>query len=605
MALKTVKFETLTKGQFDSVNPIDVPNGGWAEASNFLPFNRRMNRRGGTRKFTLDDRDAAATTDVVSVIPVSGLAQAPSGLEDWALCTITRAGEVEFASPTGTWEGIVPSGSAATVGSDEMPWRMIVRNSRVYAVRRDGGRMRRIEGGVWRDAGRPAPGTKPTLAVAGSGSALTGGTYQVAYGYLDSETGYYGNPSPTEEIVVAPGEYINVTNLVGKSTAFFATQIVIYMSAPDGQVLLENPPSQVACPDAPTTTSTQIGFESTGAVAPTRNLQPAAGVTWVEEWGERFWWANGSLLHYSPVGEFESYSDIQAFEFEKGSGSDISVIYAWGNKLVVGKRRKMFLMAGFDRSSWEKKPWSTKIGCVAPHSMRNCEGQLIFKCEDGFAMSGEGEEPRVISTDSVATALEGLDRTREDLTYAEVWPEQSIYLALFPKQGEEWGGVVYNWRQKAWAVVDFPFEPRSLRLGYDSDGNTRLFAVMNSSPQVYSIFEGDTDDGAAIKASLTSGAPQLSEEGFLAAIHHIRTLAAKTRWPITVTIYGDGNLDTPIAQTTVTTEDSEGWNIINVDNLGDPRTQIQVMIEYEGRDPFWIAEWAWRIMPTNKHVGEF
>jgi hypothetical protein len=632
---KLATFDRLTKGQYDSVQPVDVPSGAWARAVNFLPYNRRLNRRGGSDKFSLDSRDATMTTPVVSVIPVSGLANPATSLEEWALCTITRAGEVEFVNPSGSWMGILATGSAALVPEDEMPWRMIVRNSRVYAVRRLGGRMRRIEGGVWRDAGRPPPISAPTLAVSGSGSNLTAGDYKVAYGYYDTATGYYGNPGPSDTITVAAGQQIDVTNLVGKSTAYFADKIVVWVSQPDGETLFEQ--QQVSAPDAPATTTATITDPPAGDVAPTRNLQPSANATWVEEWGERFWWAVASKMHYSPVGEFESYSEAQALEFEKGSGSDISVIYSWGDKLVVAKRRKIFKLVGFDRTSWETKPWSTKIGCTAPHSMRNCEGRLIFKSEDGFAISEEGEEPQIISSDTVGEELKTLDHAREDLTYAEVWPEQSIYMAVFPKKREAtpitrevdrrqsnpgrrraqppdiqpestnaWGGIVYNWKQKAWATVQFPAEPRSLRLGYDLNGNTRLFAVMNDHPQVYTIFEGNTDDGAPIICGLMSGAPRLTEEpGQLASIHSLRILTSGTRWPLTFKIFGDDNRVDAIGEVTTNIEDDTGWKRISIDNMEDPRTQLQVYMEYEGRDPFWIAEWAWDTMPTKKHLTEF
>jgi hypothetical protein len=608
---KLVPFDRLTKGQYDSVQPVDVPSGAWARAVNFLPYNRRLNRRGGSDKFSLDSRDAGMTTPVVSVIPVSGLANPATSLEDWALCTISRAGEVEFVNPNGSWMGLLATGSADLVPEDEMPWRMIVRNSRVYAVRRLGGRMRRIEGGVWRDAGRPAPIAAPTLAVSGSGTSLTAGVYKVAYGYYDTQTGYYGNPGPTASITItAANEQIDVSNLVGKSTAYFADKIVVWMSQVDGDVLFEQ--QQVSAPDAPATTTATITTVATGGVAPSRNLQPSANATWVEEWGERFWWAVESKMHYSPVGEFESYSDIQSLEFEKGSGSNISVIYSWGDKLVVAKRRKIFKLVGFDRTSWETKPWSTKIGCTAPHSMRNCEGRLIFKSEDGFAISEEGEEPQIISSDTVGAELELIDHAREDLTYAEVWPEQSIYMAVFPKDRSKgaalnaWGGVVYNWKQKAWATIEFPAEPRSLRLGYDLNGNTRLFAVMNDHPQVYTIFEGDTDDGAPIICGLLSGAPKLTEEpGQLASIHSLRTLTSGTRYPLTFKIFGDDNRTDAIGETTTRIEDETGWKRISVDNMEDPRTQLQVYMEYEGRDPFWIAEWAWDVNSTKKHLKEF
>jgi hypothetical protein len=599
-----LNFERLTKGQFDSVEPGDVPSGGWARAVNFVPFNKRMNRRGGSDNFTLDAKSSVA--DLVSVIPVSDIANAAAGIDEWALCTITREGEVEFANEWGSWQGLVPSGSGANVPDDEMPWRMIVRNNRIYALRRDGGRMRRIEGDAWRDAGRPAPLLQPTLTSPVDGaSTLPAGTYQVAYGYYDSATGYYGNPGPTDEVVVASGDKITAANLIGKTTAYFATHIAVWCSQVGGQALFLA--GTVACPSAPATTSYDILTVPVGQAAPSRNLQPDNACTWMEEWGERMWWANGSRLHYSPIGEFESYSDIQGIDFEIGSGSDISVIYSWGRKLVVGKRRKMFVMAGFDRSSWEKRPWSTKIGCVAPHSMRNCEGALIFKCEDGFAMSKDGEEPKVISTDSVGAILSQLDNSREDLTYAEVFPKQSLYVAVFPLYSTStWGGVVYNWKQDAWAEFTMPQQPRSLRLGYGSGGETVLFACMNSDSQIYKIFEGDTDNGAVINAYLLSGAPKLTEEvGQLAAIKSVLALTSKTRWPLTVSIFGDGNTATAITSREIRTEDAESWKRFNVSNLGDPRLQLQVKFEYEGKDPFWIAEMSWRVMPTGKHLENY
>jgi hypothetical protein len=603
MAIKPITFDRLTKGQFDSVESSDVPSGGWSQSINVIPYNERMNRRDGSQPFSLNAWPFV--TNPSTVVPVSDLVNAPTGHTDWTLVTITREGEVALCNPAGSWEGsVITSGSGAFVPDDEMPWRCIVRNGRVYAVRRGGGTMRRIEGGVWRDAGRPAPVASPTLGQTADGSSnLATATYKVAYGYYDSQTGYYGNPGPTAEIAVTSGNRIDVSNLAGKSTSYFADKIAIWCSQPNGEALFLS--GDVSAPDAPATTTATILDDPAGQAAPTRNGQPDANVTWVEEWGERFWWAKDSRLVYSPVGEFESYSEIQAFDFEQGSGSDISVVYAWGNRLVIGKRRKMFLFAGHDRSAWEKRPWSTKLGCLAPFSMRNCEGQLIFKCEDGFAISKDGEEPQVITSDTVNLALDSLDRTKEDLIYAEVFPRYSLYIAVFPKTGGKWGGLVYNWKQRAWAEISFPAEPRSLRLGYDDDGETRLFAVPNSGTQIYTLFEGNTDNGTEIEASLLSGAPKLNEPGFLSAIHHITILAAASRWPIKVEIFGDGDTTEAIAETEVSTEDDKSWKRIAIDNVDDPRLQLQVKLTYNGKDPWWISEWVWHVHQTKKHLGEF
>jgi len=578
-------------GQYDSVSPEHVPANGWQRAVNWFSFNRRMNVRPGSVQFSVGDPPSGFRPS--AVLPTRGLQGASGGLEDWALLVGGEDQGFALVRSTGEWDGLIPQDIGGALPSSDLPWIFIQDRNVVYALREGSGRMKVITADGWTEAGRPAPSLVLTLdSASASGGFLVDGTYQVSYAYYDSQTGHVGNASPPLSVTLSGGgssQKFTVTDFVAPSSDVRATHYQVFMSRVGGVVQFAQALIAVG------TTTHEILADATGAQLETNNERPPASATWMAHWNERMWWVTDDhTVSYSPIDREESYSAAQALTFRQNDGDRINIVFPWGKKQVVAKNRSMMILTGYDRSTWESDEWTHRVGCVAPFTMRNCEGLLVFLSEDGFMTATPDSLPVLVSNDTVRRVLSRVDLERRSLSYADTVNRLGIYFCALPTSDGGWTGVSFNWKDGAWTELSFPTKPRAIRQGFDLDGATIVLAAMDGNNQVYRLFEGHTDSGARIRATLVSRAqrPEAAGPGDLLGINAVGMLCAETRYPVTFTVYGDGKLDDPIVSVSARLQGEPGWKWVRCSTTGDQRSLVQVGIEYDGKDEFWIEQMA-------------
>jgi hypothetical protein len=600
LKIATVKFERVDGGQFDSLEPSRIPKNGWARSFNFLPYHSRMNRRPGSAAFSKTTPTLGGVANAVSVcVPVKDLVGAAAGYDDWALLALTEKFDAALIKPSGVWGTKLTQLPGGSVQADAMPPFVRQRNGIVYAVRRNAGGMKRIEGNEWTNAGRPTPGAGAAAAWAASGS-LSANARRVAYTYYDSQTTYEGNGI---EIAVTGTPTINykiaVTSLQPASADVKWTHYRVYMTQADGGIFY--PVALVA----KASNAVDLTADSSSAeTLSSKNGLPDSGAIGCEIWNERGWLITPKDLFYSPIAKVESYSPAQNLPFNPDDNDEMVVVYGWGDSLVVGRRRSLVLLEGVDRTSWNQRLWTESAGCVAPHSMRDCEGELVWLSEDGFCTATAGTAPTLASSVTVKAALAQMDPARRDLVVAETLPDLSLYVASFPRLDGSWGGVAYNWKSKAWAEFEFPARPRWLHTGFDTTGAVRVFAVMSTSSQPHVVFEGRNDDGSAIESELISGAPDTGGPK-LSGIKSVALLCASTRSPVTVSVYREGNTATAACSRTTSLRGDAGWKRVPVGGLQKLGSQLQVGIHYQGDDDFWVADMAWEVGVTERERARY
>jgi hypothetical protein len=594
-----IPFNRLDKGQYDSADPGSIPVGAWESVRNMIPYNGRLNVRGGTVTFTKDEL-TPHPVDIDSCQPAPNI-YLGSGVDytnEWALVAGAKSSGFYLANKLGSWVRKITNQVGGALTYDEMPWKMDVLSSLVYAVRRNGGGMKSIDANDWYLAGRPKPAAAMTAAENASGTSSLGtGTYNLSYSYFDSRLGYWG-PESDETTVVTTGANDIVITAFGTSlpVAYRTDRFRVWMTLLNGtRKFLVGDYTASALPIT-------ISEEPTGEEYLPRHSEPPADIVWWTPWIQRSWWVRKSELAYSLINFYESYSPIQALTFDPEDGEDIVVAYPWGNVMVVAKSRKMWKLAGYDRQSWETSDWTDKAGCVAPHSMKDAEGALIWKGEDGFYKASAEGAPQNISTDTVRKYLEREDTARRDLAVAEVIPELGLYVCLIrlddPQQ--PWGGVAYNWRSNEWVTLEFPRSPVFIIRSADSAGKSTLFAAGTDGQQIVNINESRTDEGASITAWAVSGAPKLNDEGQLTGLKTVWLLTSGTRWPVTVSVYGD-NEDTPMKEVEARLEDDVGWKGVNISTMRDLKSQLQVGIKFVGKEQFWVSQMAWDVLVKAAH----
>lgn len=594
-----IPFNRLDKGQYDSADPSSIPVGAWETVRNFIPYNGRQNVRGGTVSFTKDEL-TPHPVDIDTCQPAPGLHLGSSVdyTDEWALVAAARSSGFYLANRLGGWVRQITNKVGGLLTSDEMPWKMEPLSNLVYAVRRLAGGMKSIDANDWYLAGRPKPAAAMTAAENASGTSSLGtGTYKLSYSYYDTGLGYWG-PESDETTAVTTGSNDIVISAFNTTlpTAYRADRFRVWMTLLNGtrKFLV----GDYILADLPIT----ISDEPTGTEYLPRHEEPPADITWWTPWIQRSWWVRDQELAYSLINFFESYSPIQALTFDPDDGQPLVVAYPWGNVMVVAKARKMWKLAGYDRQSWETSDWTDKAGCVAPHSMKDSEGYLFWKGEDGFYKASADGAPQNISTDTVRKYLAREDTMRRDLAVAEVIPELGVYYCLIRLDDAHqlWGGVAYNWRSNEWVTLEFPRSPVFLIRAADPEGKSTLFAAGTDGEQIVRLNESSTDEGASITAYAVSGAPKLNEEGQLSAMKTVWLLTSATRWPVTVSVYGD-NEDTPMKEVVSRLEDDVGWKGVNIHTLRNLKSQLQVGIKYVGKEPFWVSQMAWDILVKATH----
>jgi len=601
-----LRFESVDGGQYDSVPIAQVPTNGHARMLNFIPRNKRAELRSGTVQFsrlkTLVDFEPNAA------LPVRELAHATGELATWAAVTASTKGQFALLHQSGAWEpAVIPDDLGASFVEDEMPWLLRTRVRRVYASRRGSGRIKRIEADGWTDAGRPAPILPLTLtpiydvAPGPDNPNLPDGTYLVSYTYVDSETGFEGNGSPEATVVVDqagvgfPILSIQVSSFVPAPSWVRWDKYGIYMSRIDGAVLF-----RVANVASDTTAYNITSQEDASGeqLATDNDLPPET--QWFDFWNERTWWIteDGKSFGFSPIGRYESFSAANAFEFDKNDGDKIQVIYSWGKYMVVAKRRKMMLFTGYDRQTWDKDTWTDVAGCVAPFSMRDCEGTLVWLSESGFMSATPDARPKNISNLQVKAALAFMDQDRRDLAYAEIVPSLTLYVCAFPLMDGSWQAVALNYQTGAWSEMAWTEDVRSIHFGYEDSERTRVFATARDFGEVLWLFEGTTDLDGDIRGLLRSGAPRIGEAGERSTLREVSVVSSPTRYPVTLRVFGD-NRDTVLETGEYDLEGDFGWKQMGLIGRYELQSQLQVQLEYSGRDPFFVSEISWGVLTSK------
>ena len=612
MERKPLRFGAIDGGQYDSLEPSTIPKNGWKRVINLLPYNERLNLREGQRMISLND---PTVTDGTALIPVTNLRGHVNG-QEYAILVAGKLGSWAFVDQYGLWDSTISAlpSITVTIGDDEMPWTLRQYKGAVYACRRNAGLMR-VEGTSWGPAGRPAPPDAlelddPYIAppdVIPPAEPPASGNVRFRYTYYDADTGNEGNPSPEFQVLAwdGLGPY-NLTNFAAPD-GYYATHYRVYATKLDGGVFFPIGDAPVA------STEFAIDFDdwfvdgaiSFGSVALSlRNGMPPATSKCFEIWNERGWLSDGETLLYSAIQTIEGYSSIQNLPFDPNDNDSIQVLYAWGDYLVVAKRRSMVLLQGFDRTSFEQKLWTKNAGCIAPHSMKNCEGKLVWLGDAGFYSAGAGEDPTIISSKQVAEALATGDPERMDLAVADIIPDKQLYIFAYPKANSAaWGGLCLNWRTGSWTEFDFPSDPKFIFNGFDQKLLPRTLALVSSNAQVYGLFETGDDSGQVIVWSALSGAPDTGG-GSLAGLASVSLLTAPSRYPVTVRAFRDGQ-PSIIRERTVRLNSEPGWKEVDISTMRRLGTQLQVEISGAHRGPFWIADMEWDILVTSMRRRTF
>lgn len=594
MKLQPVRFGAIDGGQFDALAPTDIPKNGWKRLINLLPYNGRMNLREGYRNFS---KNAATISGGTGLIVTTGLLNTTSPLDDYAILVLDRTGHCAFVDQYGQWDSLLSTHYASAMPDDDAPWILRQYKGVVYASRRNiTPGLIRIDGAGWERAGRPAPTIGLSSTFVNTGSNV----WQWCYTYLDSVTGNESNPSPilskttgTSGTVTLTGWSVADTDVVWDKYRLYATKANSGLFFPIADLSSATTTYDFIVADA---LSGSLAYGSTALS--TRNGVPDADTLAFEIWNERGWISEGEKVKYSAPGLIEGYSEIQNLPFNPNDNDTITTLYAWDDFLVIAKRRSTVLLAGYDRTDFEQKLWSDSIGCVAPQSMRNCGGTLVWLSSYGFMRADSSAElPKNTSNRKVESVLSSVDWSRIDLAYACTNPERNLYLVTLPVSGG-WTGLAYNWATDSWGEFDYANDPRVIVTAFDPQKNPMIVGLGSANDTVIRYFYGPDDESVTIPWYALSGSPDTggpNQNG----MDEVSLLCDPTHYAVTFRAFRDAK-PLVLAERTVRFGGTYGWKSVKLSTKKRLGTTLQVELSGSARGPWSFSDMEWNVLATQQ-----
>ncbi len=556
---------------------------------NFYPFGQKLIRRGGIRQVT----SSAFTEALTSFFPFK------DSTGNW---TLLVSGQTRFGKMSGMGFLLIPNAKGVSIASVNLPFTWFQYNDVAYAVRPGGGALYRITPGTVMKSGIPAAETAPVLTQGGAG-ALASGDYSAVVTGANSNTGAESNPSPESNVL----SLASLKDIDWSTIPTFTSPQVntrrIYRTLVD-QVneyfYVATLPNNVDT----TYTGDEVLPQDQGDPVSFENFEPTSGLTWVAVWNERAFATNGTDLFYSNLFNMEGWTGRSIPVF-KDDGHEIRVLYAFGDRLIIGKTNKVHFLIGADRSTFRLLTLSDKHGCVAGHSMKAAENILFWYGSGRNFYRSDGNSVAGIADIKIKTILEAIPDSAQEQIVAATFPTLSWYVATIPQAvGNNAIVVVYNYRSNAWTVFRHPGDaPQFLAEFFDADYGRALYGTQYDG-QLYHLYDSSkTDDfGTAIAAKLLTK----EEDGgtYMAkALRRVHLLCSTAAEQITLKAYRDGR-SAPSASRSASLADDQAWKSINLSTMRDRGGTIQLGLEYSGATPIEIEAIGLDVEIVERAVGQ-
>lgn len=147
-------------------------------------------------------------------------------------------------------------------------------------------------------------------------------------------------------------------------------------------------------------------------------------------WDDRLWVSGDNIVYYSQIDNPEAFDiDVRYITIRKGErGNDITQMIDYRDALYVFKKNCIFIIVKRSGGGYGRYLIEKDVGCVAPWSMIEVNGFLMFLSSRGIELyNGETLSPPNFSID-VKRTIDAIDQTKLDLidschnrAFNEVW----------------------------------------------------------------------------------------------------------------------------------------------------------------------------------------
>lgn len=547
-----------------------------AALTNWYPYATSLKRRGGVSKLTT----SAWNQHITSMFPLKLSTGA------WALVV---AGTGKFGKLDGSSIVDVPFASGAPViGSSVVPWKMLQYKDYLYAMRRGSSALWRIK-----DVASPAGIAAPTVAsviAQGAVGALPAGTYRVVYTFGNRATNYESNPSPeSNALVLGASRKIDHTAIAVSSDPFvdfrrvyrtLENQIAVYFFAFE---LSDNTTTLF--------TGEQVVVQDLGSTVSFNNGLPPENLEWGVIFNDRLFVTDGTDLFFSETLLAEMFGSDVLTVFPD-DGHKIRVLYAFGDRLIIGKTNKVHYLVGTSRATFAIHTLSDAHGVKSGHSMQSAEGSLFWYGSGKAVFRSDGISVKDIGTPEVAPILENIPAEMEEYVIGAVFPEKNWYVLSVPQADEADAStnnrkvLVYNYKDDTWTVFTHPSDaPQFIGEFFTSNYGQILYSTFYDG-HLYHYNDEDygLDFGNPISASFTTRADAFGAHGFRKSFSEVWLLIPRVAGgTLRLEVLAD-ELSAAVVDRTVSLDiANSGWKAYKLPTWTRPFTKGQMRGTYSGQ----------------------
>lgn len=594
---KKFNLSDLSGGLNQGTNPTDIDDKELQDILNFYPYAKRLALRGGIKRisgapsqFRYIERTTNAAPYKVSTgvwrLIVGGLTSLGK-LNNDALVKLPHADNVTYTSML-------------------EPWSFVQYKDIMYAGREATGTFQRTDGELVGNSGIESPATAPTLAQGGAGN-LDAGEYIGVVTFLNLQSGNESNPSdPSNTLTLLPGTRITWNN-IPISSNYQVNARRLYRTLVDQQgvyYLVDEIQDNTTTTFDDNVVETELGID-----ASFDNGLPPPGLKYLAIFQERMFATDGVDLFFSELLLPEAFGEFNFIQVQPDDGHKIAGILPFGNKLIVGKTNKTWIVTGTENFQLEKLG---DHGCFSHHSMKASEDFAFWFGGDNFYQS-DGNSVRAIGDKKIRTSVDSINLEFANRIVGAVDKKKGWYMALVPLNGssETNAIMVFNYRDDSWSIFDYSLNdfsrgaPGWIAEFFTVNGTTLIYSNLNGmdNDSVFQLESGLSDDGRNIIARFRTKSYGYDKEDISKIMKNVSIQSTITDAVLSCSLYKDSGVLSNLGVKTVSLAGSGIWKRIPLANAGDPGTSIALQVEYSGQRNVEVLGLSFKIVDLEREVG--
>lgn len=594
---KRFLLSDLGGGLNQGVDPTDIKDTEFQALRNFYPWQKRLIKRKGYSAVSGPNTGNRFHEDTTG-----GFAY-KTNVGTW---TPIVGGQTTIGKLNGSSLETIPHVDGTTFTSSDEPWSFSQYKDIIYATRKDVTDLIRCDGATIGSAGIAAPSTAPTISQGGAGN-LDAGDYIAVVTFYNSTTGAESDPSDVSAtLTLGASKEINWTNIpVSTNPQVDSRRLYRTLVDQQGVYYLVDEIS-----DNFTTTYTDNVIETAlGVDASFDNGLPPTGLYYNATWQERLWATDETDLFYSELTLPESFSAFSFLQISPDDGHKIKGILPFGDKLIVGKTNKTYIVSGVDR--FEVQSLSNAHGVFSHHSMKATEGSAYWFGGDNFYRS-DGNAVKGIGDVKVRDLVDGIDLTYASRMVAAIDSKRGWYMCLVPSNGGSVPDkmVVYNYRDDSWTIMDWSMadlddgSPSWIADFFDATGAALVYSNMQGGDEdrLFQLFDGLSDDGRDITAEFTTKSFGYDKEDIVKFMKDISVQATIADQDAVVTLLKDDNVVSDLGAKTYSLSGGNLWKRVPLANNGDPAVSMALKFAVTGKKDIEVLGITFKIVDLERTV---